>query len=137
MRDLEAPDFGDSVSISKSFGDLRPQLKCQYIIGIASVEEENVVVSGSTSQQTVTLTPFTSSNENPFDVDRSIVLPGGHGEEIVRSITYSSENSVFYTDPHHSTLYTAGEDANIKAWRIPSWNETEDEPVRKKPRKGA
>ena len=132
---LRVSDSRDGVPISRSFGDLRPQLDCQYVIDIASIEGAEVVVSGSTSNQTVTLTPFNVSDNDIFDMEKSIVLPGGHGEEIVRSITYSSEKSVSYTDPRHSTLYTAGEDANIKAWRIPGWNEMEDGPVRKKRRK--
>lgn len=43
-----------------------------------------------------------------LDKDNSVVLPGAHGEEIVRSFCFYDEDHV---------VFTAGEDGNIKSWR--------------------
>ena len=119
-------DLRDETSKGRVLGDVRPRLNCQYVVDVANIAGQNVIVSASTADQNVTLTPFSTSNDHVLERENSILLPGGHGDDVVRSITCS---------PDHSVLYTAGEDAVIKAWRLPGWDEPTDEPARKKHRK--
>lgn len=56
---------------------------------------------------------FLAKNQLPgpqwvFDRQNSVGLPGGHGEEIVRSFCFFDDAQL---------VFTAGEDGNVKAWR--------------------
>lgn len=59
-----------------------------------------------------------------LNLERRIVLEGAHGEEIVRSIIVdetvrnAAEHPVPFTyNLQHGTIFTAGEDGQIKAFR--------------------
>lgn len=61
-----------------------------------------------------------------FDSNNIVRLPGAHGEEIVRSM---------YIDNKAGTIFTAGEDGKVKAWRTAIAGNNEDRANSEKPRK--
>ncbi|KAL8815471.1 MAG: hypothetical protein Q9223_005383 [Gallowayella weberi] len=81
-------NFTDSVhnDASKSlqtFGDLRAQLQCEYIVDL-------------------------HGSNWTLDTSNALRLPNAHGDEVVRSMCFSKDEA---------TIFTAGEDGLIKAWR--------------------
>ncbi|KAL8761104.1 MAG: hypothetical protein Q9184_002755 [Pyrenodesmia sp. 2 TL-2023] len=74
-----------------AFGDLRPQLLCDA--------------------QSLDLVPLRKQTRWSLDTLNALHLPGAHGDAIVRSICFNDD---------HSTVFTAGEDGLIKAWRLPA-----------------
>ena len=68
--------------------------------------------AGSHSKQQLDLVALRPDGTSwKFDLDSTVRLPGAHGEEIVRSM--------FFDHPVNA-IFTAGEDGEIKAWRIGS-----------------
>ncbi|KAF6234942.1 hypothetical protein HO173_006872 [Letharia columbiana] len=93
------------------FGDLRPKLDSEYVVDVippGSGGVEAIVGVGSHSKQHLDLIPLRLIDEWSFDASQTIRLPGAHGEEIVRSIHVNNEDG---------TIFTAGEDGLVKAWR--------------------
>ncbi|KAK2768327.1 hypothetical protein FQN54_000180 [Arachnomyces sp. PD_36] len=89
------------------FGDLRPVLDCSYVVQVLRGSGESFVAAGSTSEQRLDLIPLTSSPKWNFNQDAIWRLPGGHGEEIVRSI---------YLDQQSNSVFTCGEDGFVRVW---------------------
>jgi len=93
-----------------AFGDLRPRINCEYVVDvIPSGAGEAIIGAGSHSKQELDLVALRLT-EGSWELDpyNTIRLPGAHGEEIVRSM---------YFDHSAHTIFTAGEDGKIKAWR--------------------
>lgn len=61
--------------------------------------------SSKNSSQHVNLVPF--SGDWNLDQDNAISIADAHGEDIVRSVCLIGE-----------TIFTAGEDGSIRAWRV-------------------
>ncbi|KAF1832175.1 WD40 repeat-like protein [Decorospora gaudefroyi] len=61
---------------------------------------------------TLNVIPITKGADGPldygFDLEKNVLLPGAHGEEVVRDM---------FTDIHTHTTYTCGEDGQIRAWK--------------------
>ncbi|KAJ0321232.1 hypothetical protein COL5a_009287 [Colletotrichum fioriniae] len=85
-----AEDCGSGAALV-DFGDARETLGCQYIANMTTKVDGSGAIVGAGSQEA-----------------NSVGLPGGHGEEIVRSFCFYDDEQV---------VFTAGEDGNIKAWR--------------------
>ncbi|KAF0326637.1 putative WD repeat-containing protein [Colletotrichum sp. SAR11_59] len=94
------------------FGDARETLGCQYIANVTTkVDGSGAIVGvGALERQVFELVHLSRTNEGSwgFDKANSVGLPGGHGDEIVRSFCFYDDEQV---------VFTAGEDGNIKAWR--------------------
>ncbi|KAG5970618.1 hypothetical protein E4U55_001541 [Claviceps digitariae] len=102
---------GDAV---QSFGDLRSVLGCQYVAGVTVKADGSgaVVGCGAQDQQLFELI-FLAKNQHGdpkwvFDRHNSVGLPGGHGDELVRSFCFFDDAQL---------VFTAGEDGTVKAWR--------------------
>ncbi|KIW69345.1 hypothetical protein PV04_05226 [Phialophora macrospora] len=87
-------------------GDLRPTVPCEYVIDILQSGQDHVVACGSHSYSRVDLVKV--DRGIGLGLDRRIVLEDTHGGEIVRSV---------YVDDEHGTIFTAGEDGQIAAFR--------------------
>ncbi|KIW87335.1 uncharacterized protein Z519_11971 [Cladophialophora bantiana CBS 173.52] len=87
-------------------GDLRPAIPCEYVIGILHSGTDHVVVCGSHSNSRVDLVRV--SRGTGLSLDQRIILENAHGGEVVRSI---------YADETDNTIFTAGEDGRIMAFR--------------------
>ena len=66
------------------------------------------------SRQSLDLIPLRSKPGNTvdFDEENAVRLEGAHREEIVRSVCLG--------DAASATVFTAGEDGRVRAWRVPS-----------------
>ncbi|KAF2023560.1 WD40 repeat-like protein [Setomelanomma holmii] len=100
----------------KAFGDVREPLGCEYLVDMHWVGSQPFIAAGKHSR--LDLIPITKASGSPlqydYDPGKSIQLPGGHGEEIVRDL---------FTDVHTRTTYTCGEDGHIRAWKLSSTTE--------------
>ncbi|KAK0379279.1 WD domain-containing protein [Colletotrichum limetticola] len=106
-----AEDCGSGAALV-DFGDARETLGCQYIANMTTKVDGSgaIVGAGSQDRQVFELVHLSRTAEGSWGFDRanSVGLPGGHGEEIVRSFCFYDDGQV---------VFTAGEDGNIKAWR--------------------
>ncbi|EXJ59933.1 hypothetical protein A1O7_04081 [Cladophialophora yegresii CBS 114405] len=100
--DVEA----DETPAPEQLGDLRPAVPCEYVIDILQSGQDHVVACGSHSYSRVDLVKL--DRGTGLRLDRRIVLEGAHGEEIVRSV---------YVDDENGTIFTAGEDGRVAAFR--------------------
>ncbi|KAK2853345.1 hypothetical protein FQN49_005159 [Arthroderma sp. PD_2] len=90
------------------FGDLRPALKAEYVVQVLVDRVGSYVVSGRTSDRSLSLTPLLHMPEFHFEQSNSWMLPGAHGEEVVRSVFFDSESR---------TVFTCGEDGHVRVWK--------------------
>ncbi|KAI1392912.1 WD40 repeat-like protein [Hypoxylon trugodes] len=92
------------------FGDMREVLGCQYIANVFAKSNSAgaVIGAGTHDKQSFEMVYLTKSQAWNFDRDSSVVLPGAHSSEIVRSFCFYDEAQ---------TVFSAGEDGYIKAWR--------------------
>ncbi|KAI1414066.1 WD40 repeat-like protein [Hypoxylon sp. FL1857] len=92
------------------FGDMREVLGCQYIANV--VVKANgagaVIGAGAHDRQGFEMIHMTKGQGWNLDRDNSVGLPGAHSSEIVRSFCFYDEAQ---------TVFSAGEDGYIKAWR--------------------
>ncbi|KAL2876713.1 hypothetical protein SGCOL_008079 [Colletotrichum sp. CLE4] len=106
-----AEDCGSGAALV-DFGDARETLGCQYIANMTTKVDGSgaIVGAGSQDRQVFELVHLSRTAEGSWGFDRanSVGLPGGHGEEIIRSFCFYDDEQV---------VFTAGEDGNIKAWR--------------------
>ncbi|GAB0136859.1 hypothetical protein EsDP_00005147 [Epichloe bromicola] len=107
----EERENGDAL---QDFGDLRPLLGCRYVADVMGKTDGSgaIIGAGAQDRQVFELI-FLAKNQLPgpewvFDRQNSVGLPGGHGEEIVRSFCFFDDAQL---------VFTAGEDGNVKAWR--------------------
>ncbi|KAL8842609.1 MAG: hypothetical protein Q9176_002566 [Flavoplaca citrina] len=82
-----------------ALGDLRPHLQCEYVVDLISSESTGPVLD---------IIPLHHGSDWTFELANTLHLPHSHGEEIVRSLCFSRDGN---------TIFTAGEDGLIKAWR--------------------
>ncbi|EEQ33656.1 hypothetical protein McanMca71_003987 [Microsporum canis] len=90
------------------FGDLRPVLKAEYVVQVLVDRAGSYLASGRTSDRSLSLTPLLHTPEFHFEQSNSWMLPGAHGEEIVRSVFFDSESR---------TVFTCGEDGRVSVWK--------------------
>lgn len=99
------------------FGDIREAWGCEYVVDIIP----GYIACGSHSTSKLKLIPF---SEEIANLDKSIYLTNGHGEEIVRSLYFSDSSNI---------LYSCGEDGSVASWAVtldtdssyfswPKWN---------------
>ncbi|KAI2783771.1 WD40 repeat-like protein [Daldinia loculata] len=92
------------------FGDMREVLGCQYIANVTAKSNGAgaVIGAGAHDQQAFQLIHLTKGQGWNLDRDNSVSLPGAHSSEIVRSFCFYDEAQ---------TVFSAGEDGFIKAWK--------------------
>ncbi|KAK1144650.1 hypothetical protein N8T08_004954 [Aspergillus melleus] len=90
------------------FGNLREPLGCEYVAQLCIGSQGSYVAAGSTSEQRLDLVPLSASPSWQFNRENLWRLPGGHGEEIVRSV---------YLDEQSQSVFTCGEDGFVRAWK--------------------
>ncbi|KAL9598202.1 MAG: hypothetical protein Q9179_003994 [Wetmoreana sp. 5 TL-2023] len=102
-------DDDDTQHSAHHFGDLRPQLHCDYVVDLVnSFSTRPLMGAGSHSCQNLDIVPLHRQSGWTLDVSNTTRLPGAHGDDIVRSICFGDDEK---------TIFTAGEDGLIKAWR--------------------
>ncbi|KAI9837070.1 MAG: hypothetical protein M1819_000719 [Sarea resinae] len=89
------------------FGDVRDIWSCQYAVNVLSSSSGPVVGVGNTSERRIDLIPLKLDGEWQSEIGGALRLPGGHGEEIVRSICIDDEAQ---------RIYTGGEDGKVRIW---------------------
>ncbi|KAL8631257.1 hypothetical protein Q9189_003021 [Teloschistes chrysophthalmus] len=125
IYDLKDSPGDDTSNAAPHFGDLRPQLHCDYVVDLMSSRSMGPVFgAGSHSGQHVDIVPLRRQTSWSLEVSETIRLPGGHGEEVIRSMCSSHDEK---------TIFTAGEDGQIKAWR-PSGEENNATKIKEVPR---
>ncbi|OLN84366.1 putative WD repeat-containing protein C63.06 [Colletotrichum chlorophyti] len=106
-----AEDCGTGAALV-DFGDARETLGCQYIANVTTKIDGSgaIVGAGSQDRQVFELVHLSRTGDGGWSFDRanSVGLPGGHGEEIIRSFCFYDDEQV---------VFTAGEDGHVKAWR--------------------
>ncbi|KAJ9611764.1 hypothetical protein H2200_004948 [Cladophialophora chaetospira] len=111
----------DQTPAADDLGDLRPTVPCEYVIDVLQSGPEHVVACGSHSQSRVDLVKV--ERGTGISLDQRIVLQGAHGEEIVRSV---------YVDEENGTIFTAGEDGRIAAFRLQGTTTPPSKPAKSK-----
>ncbi|KAK7716909.1 hypothetical protein SLS64_002481 [Diaporthe eres] len=103
----EAREGGDA---TWAVGDIRAALGCQYVANVAPKlgDMGAVIGAGTQDQQLFQLVHMAKSPAWGFSAETSVGLPGAHGSELVRS---------FCVFDQEQTVFTAGEDGQIIAWR--------------------
>jgi WD repeat-containing protein 89 len=114
-------------------GDIREGLSCEYAIKIWNDSTPLLGVGNHSEHPDLRLVPFVRKprEESPSpnwipDLENSIHLTGGHGEEVIRD---------FYVDSGSKTIFTCGEDGAIRQWRDNAIEDVEMEeptPVKRK-----
>jgi WD40 repeat protein len=82
----------------KVFGDVREKLGCEYVAKLHWVGDEVFIAAGKHSECYLDFIPIHKNVQGgplqyEYDLEKSVRLPGGHGEEIVRDV---------FTDVHVS-----------------------------------
>ncbi|KAL2824175.1 WD40-repeat-containing domain protein [Aspergillus cavernicola] len=90
------------------FGDLRQPLQCEYIAQLCLGSQGPYIAAGNKIDTRIDLIPLVPIPSWGFDEQNLWRLPGGHGEEIVRSV---------YVDEQNQSVLTCGEDGFVRAWR--------------------
>ncbi|KAI9892123.1 MAG: hypothetical protein M1814_001829 [Vezdaea aestivalis] len=108
-EDMEGEEKEEEVT---ALGDVRSVLGCEYVVDVCALGEEEVLIPvGKTEGKPgLILTPLRRGGGGKwaFERDEAVLLPGAHGEEIVRSV---------YVDGKIGAVYTAGEDGAVRLWR--------------------
>ena len=86
--------------------------ECEYVVDVLPMlgGRGAVLGAGSHSRQRLDLIPLRHAFSWDLDAEATVRLPGGHGEEIIRSMV---------VDNGSSCVFTAGEDGMVRAWRMP------------------
>lgn len=106
-KDLD-PDSNISENIVKKgdieYGDIREKWDCEYVVDLYA---PGYIGCGSNSKNIVKIFEIDAEREvfEPTKNNKSWILEGGHGDEIVRDM------AVF-----NNVIYTAGEDNFIRVW---------------------
>ncbi|KAK3672809.1 hypothetical protein LTR78_007395 [Recurvomyces mirabilis] len=102
---LQEPVEGREPPPAIDFGDVRQKLDCMYVIDL--VRQPNgqpVVACGHNVKQTLSLVQL--DGPEPWNLGRSVQLPGAHGEEVVRDVLFAQDR-----------VYSCGEDGQVRLWR--------------------
>ncbi|KAI5299340.1 hypothetical protein KEM55_002275 [Ascosphaera atra] len=91
------------------FGDVRGQLRCNYVAQVVEGLGGFFVGSGMPGQERFDLMPLVSEPTWRFDEKNVIRLPGAHGDEVVRDV---------YVDVEAQSVITCGEDGYVRTWRF-------------------
>ncbi|KAI2604072.1 WD40 repeat-like protein [Hypoxylon fragiforme] len=93
-----------------NFGDMRNVLGCQYIANVFAKSNGAgaVIGAGAHDQEAFELVHLNKAQDWSFDRENSVGLPGAHSSEIIRSFCFYDEAQ---------TVFSAGEDGYIKAWK--------------------
>ncbi|KAL4997872.1 WD40-repeat-containing domain protein [Aspergillus recurvatus] len=102
------PDEEAQEPESIQFGDLRQPLGCEYIAQLCLGSQGPYIAAGNKIDKRLDLIPLVPSPSWRFDEQNLWRLPGGHGEEVVRSI---------YVDEQNQSVFTCGEDGFVRAWK--------------------
>ncbi|KAL8691908.1 MAG: hypothetical protein Q9218_002954 [Villophora microphyllina] len=109
IYDFKNSSHDEDGDMTQHFGDLRPQLQCDYVVDLVSSKLTGPLLGvGSHSARDLDLVPLSRQTAWALGASSTIRLLGGHGGEVVRSMCLS---------PDDETIFTAGEDGLIKAWR--------------------
>ncbi|KAL3468193.1 WD40-repeat-containing domain protein [Aspergillus heterothallicus] len=100
------------------FGDLRQPLGCEYIAQLCIASSGPYIAAGNKIDKRLDLIPLIPTPSWRFDEQNVWRLPGGHGEEVVRSV---------YVDEQNQSVFTCGEDGFVRAWK-PEGEATQDGP---------
>ncbi|KAL9014180.1 MAG: hypothetical protein Q9173_001167 [Seirophora scorigena] len=101
---------GETYESSHAFGDLRPQLHCEYLVNLVRSDSiAPVFGAGSHSARHLDLISLERLPRWSFNTSNAVRLLGAHGEEIVRSMCFSADSNA---------IFTGGEDGIIRAWRV-------------------
>ncbi|OCL02231.1 WD40 repeat-like protein [Glonium stellatum] len=123
---LQNPDESAEEPAPNHYGDVREKMGCEYVVKVAFVDTEAYLAVGSHSSQYLDLVPLQQplrwvdgpgGSKRPeeirlnwtYDLSKSLRLPGGHGEEIIRDVV---------SDVHNNTTFTCGEDGQVRAWKF-------------------
>ncbi|KAL4871237.1 hypothetical protein BDV12DRAFT_32675 [Aspergillus spectabilis] len=90
------------------FGDLRQPLQCEYIAQLCIGSQGPYIAAGNKIDKRLDLIPLVPEPSWHFNEQNIWRLPGGHGEEVVRSV---------YVDEQNQSVFTCGEDGFVRAWR--------------------
>ncbi|OJI96985.1 hypothetical protein ASPVEDRAFT_78730 [Aspergillus versicolor CBS 583.65] len=90
------------------FGDLRQPLHCEYIAQVCVGSQAPYIAAGNKIDKRLDLIPLAPAPSWRFDEQNLWRLPGGHGEEVVRSV---------YVDGQNQSVFTCGEDGFVRAWK--------------------
>lgn len=134
----EVPEDAERVleeAESRVWGDVRAGLGCEYVVDVVPCRDGGgVVVVGSHGAQWVDLVPLVKREPRMegWDMLRKerVRLQGGHGGEVVRGVWVDEEVCggllscvstlrlrIANGSRQAGTIYTAGEDGLVKAWR--------------------
>lgn len=92
---------------------------CEYVVDIY----QDYAAFGANLRNSLSIVPFDAATEK-FDLGRRVAFPDAHGSEVVRDVLLWGE-----------TVYSAGEDGLVKAWRMPENTEDKETKNRDKKRK--
>ncbi|KAL8709668.1 MAG: hypothetical protein Q9220_005608 [cf. Caloplaca sp. 1 TL-2023] len=116
---IDQPEDDDTFSAMHAFGDLRPQLHCEYVADLVSSQSAAYAFgAGSHSAHSFDIIPLHQSPRWVADRSNAIRLVNAHGDDIVRSICFSHNGR---------TIFSAGEDGLIRAWQVPEDHKTVSE----------
>ncbi|KAL4818513.1 WD40-repeat-containing domain protein [Aspergillus spinulosporus] len=101
------------------FGDLRQPLNCEYIAQLCLGSQGPYIAAGNKIDKRLDLIPLAQSPSWRFDEQNLWRLPGGHGEEVVRSV---------HIDEQNQSVFTCGEDGFVRAWK-PEGEQGQETPV--------
>ncbi|KAK4231191.1 WD40-repeat-containing domain protein [Podospora fimiseda] len=94
-----------------SLGDIREVVGCQYLADVVpKIDGKGAVIGAGSQDRELFQLIHLSKGPSGWGLDTETVvgLPGGHGQELVRSFVLFDEQQV---------VFTGGEDGCIKAWR--------------------
>ncbi|RDW90070.1 WD repeat protein [Aspergillus mulundensis] len=101
------------------FGDIRQPLSCEYIAQLCIGSQGPYIAAGHKIDKRLDLIPLVPTPSWRFDEQSLWRLPGGHGEEVVRSV---------YVDEQNQSVFTCGEDGFVRTWK-PETEQGQDNPV--------
>ncbi|KAI4095143.1 MAG: hypothetical protein LQ344_001794 [Seirophora lacunosa] len=133
---------GEAYESGHAFGDLRPQLHCEYLVDLVRSDSTAPVFGAGSHRSACSMLgtfpgllnlsarylDLISLERLPrwsFNTPNAVRLPGAHGEEIVRSMCFSGDVSRRYlrslqllSCQQSNAIFTGGEDGIIRAWRV-------------------
>lgn len=125
LHDMEGTEHVDE---KKAFGDVRKSLECEYVVDVVTRSAGGAyIAAGSHSNSFVNLVSVDHAGNGlegwGIGAGQAYQLVGAHGGEIVRSVL---------VDGLSGTIFTAGEDGLVMAWKPPTGTETSEKPVKEK-----